>query len=80
MILAADGLVLAASSARSLTFREVRGQPQEIRFQRADRAWSHWEPFKPTMALPTDAPSASFQLKSRLGVASPAYPIKDGSQ
>jgi hypothetical protein len=64
----------------TLTFREIRGQPQEIRFQHAEGAWGNWYPFKPTVTLPTDAPPSPFQLRSRLGVVSPMYPIKDVSQ
>ena len=62
-----------ADGTLAVSFVEVRGQPELVRFHTT--GWSPWVSFAPVLELPLESPPTRYQMKSRLGVESEVFTI-----
>ena len=68
-----------ADGGQSLRFREVRGNPQTVRFGAGSGDWGDWRPFEEVMGPDPGGAPAHFQLRSHLGVDSRIFPVEEGT-
>ena len=66
---------LAATEHIDISFDNVRGQPEEIRFGSGNNKWTGWKKFSKKMKVSLAKKPVKYQLKSRLGVQSREFDL-----